>query len=113
MTEPDDGDCVAFLAINGENISEHCRGIPLAIIPATFRNAIIVARHLRIPYIWIDSLCIVQDDRDDWNAESARMGGVYEYAFATLFAERSRNCADGLFPTDLDLNIARERFPSF
>ncbi|KAK4146655.1 uncharacterized protein C8A04DRAFT_25575 [Dichotomopilus funicola] len=56
---------VTKLVTMKENISQHYLGIPLANIPATFRDAIIVARHLRIPYVWIDSLCIVQDDRED------------------------------------------------
>lgn len=104
---------VTKLVTTKDNILQHSQGIPPASIPATFRDAIIVARYLRIPYIWIDSLCIVQDDRDDWNAESAKMGDVYENAFATLFAERSRDCAGGLAVTGRDLDTARERFQAF
>ena len=104
---------VTKLVTTKENISQHCQRIPMSKIPATFRDAIIVARCLRIPYVWIDSLCIVQNDRNDWNAESSRMGDVYENAFATLFAERSRHCADGLASTGRDLDTARERFQTF
>lgn len=52
----------------------------------TFQDAIVVARELRIRYLWIDSLCIVEDDKDDWKKESAIMGDVYYKGFVTLFA---------------------------
>jgi hypothetical protein len=45
-------------------------GIPLETLPKTFREAIQVCRNLDIPYIWIDSLCIVQDSKGDWEYHS-------------------------------------------
>jgi len=35
-------------------------------LPYTFRDAVTIAHHLNIRYLWIDSMCIIQDDRDDW-----------------------------------------------
>jgi hypothetical protein len=60
-------------------------------LPATFCNAIEVVRELGIYYLWIDSLCIVQDDKNDWELEAARMGMVYGRAFVVLCAASSPN----------------------
>jgi Heterokaryon incompatibility protein (HET) len=60
-------------------------------LPATFCNAIEVARELGLRYLWIDSLCIVQDDKTDWEFEAARMGTVYGRAFVVLCAASSPN----------------------
>jgi hypothetical protein len=47
------------------NLADHLTGIQLCKLPKTYRDAVTVARALGIWYIWIDSLCIVQDDPDD------------------------------------------------
>ncbi|KAH7360862.1 heterokaryon incompatibility protein-domain-containing protein [Rhexocercosporidium sp. MPI-PUGE-AT-0058] len=68
------------------NIRSRFNGISYSELCGTFKDAIVVARQLRIRYLWIDSLCIIQDDKDDWKKESAIMGDVYYKAFVTLFA---------------------------
>lgn len=68
-------------------------------IPASFRDACIVARNLFLQYVWIDSLCIVQDDGDDWEREAAKMGSIYEGAYVTISATGAAASVDGfLFP---------------
>jgi hypothetical protein len=54
-----------------------------------------IARYLEFDYIWIDCLCIVQDDREDWNREAARMAKVYSNASLTIAASVSPNCDNG------------------
>ncbi|XEV04563.1 hypothetical protein FSHL1_009850 [Fusarium sambucinum] len=66
-----------FLTLNKSNISEFSKRIPFNSLTKTFREAINIARSLGFKYIWIDSLCIIQDDALDWKCESARMGSVY------------------------------------
>lgn len=46
-------------------LKDHEAGIELASLPRSFRDAITVCRHLGVEYIWIDCLCIVQDDGYD------------------------------------------------
>ena len=46
----------------------------------TFQDAISVARHLRVRALWIDALCIVQDDKHDWQREAHKMGDIYTNA---------------------------------
>jgi Heterokaryon incompatibility protein (HET) len=60
-------------------------------LPATFCNAIEVTRELGLHYLWIDSLCIVQDDKTDWQIEASRMATVYGRAFVVLSAASSPN----------------------
>lgn len=55
----------------------------------TFRDAIRFARHISVPYIWIDSLCIIQDDEEDWVTESAQMASIYENAYIVIAATQA------------------------
>ncbi|KAK0641744.1 hypothetical protein B0T16DRAFT_461779 [Cercophora newfieldiana] len=49
-----------------ENSADYAtNGIPLQQLPNTFRHAVLFCRELGIPYLWIDSLCIIQDDHED------------------------------------------------
>ena len=56
-------------------------------------------------YIWIDSLCIVQDDVDDWLAESAKMADIYQNGYITIAASAGRGSRDGLYHTPGNPNI--------
>ncbi|KAI3540283.1 HET domain-containing protein [Colletotrichum abscissum] len=60
--------------------------IPLPEMPDTIRDAVVFARHMGIKYIWIDALCIIQDDAEDWAKEAALMFAVYRHATLTLVA---------------------------
>jgi Heterokaryon incompatibility protein (HET) len=64
-------------------------GIPVGALPRTFQDAIAVARELSIPYIWIDSLCIVQDSPEDWKQESGLMASVYSNSYLNIAATGS------------------------
>jgi hypothetical protein len=75
----------------------HVVSIPMATLPKTFRDAVSVTRALDIRYIWIDSLCIVQDDLQDWEQEAAKMASIYEGSFLTIAAVDSPNSNGGLF----------------
>lgn len=52
----------------------------------TFKDALYITRALGFYYIWIDSLCIIQDDPDDWRKEASKMCGVYSGSTLTLAA---------------------------
>ena len=72
-------------------------GIPSKELPQTFQDAITVTRRLQIRYLWIDSLCILQDSPEDWTHESVQMHHVYGNAYVTLAADDSRDSSQGLF----------------
>jgi len=71
----------------------------------TFRDAISLTRTLGFKYIWIDSLCIVQDDYRDWEIESANMASVYRNSHLTIAATRSANGHGGLFSRTEDFEV--------
>ncbi|KAK8096054.1 hypothetical protein PG999_014076 [Apiospora kogelbergensis] len=86
-----------ILATTLQTIQTKRSGIPLGELPKTFLDAVKLVKHLGIRYIWIDSLCIVQDDADDWARESARMHAVYSNAYLTIAANHARKPSDGCF----------------
>jgi hypothetical protein len=55
----------------------------------TFQDSITLTRWLGLRYLWIDSLCIVQDDSIDWQIESSNMAGIYEKSYVTFSANNS------------------------
>ncbi|KAK0669853.1 heterokaryon incompatibility protein-domain-containing protein [Cercophora samala] len=66
-------------------------------LPLNFRHAIAITRRLGIPYLWIDSLCILQDSPADWAAESPTMGQVFAHAHCVLAATASSDSTGGCF----------------
>lgn len=78
-------------------IDQHCRELSFDSLPASFKDAVTITRFLGIQYLWIDSLCIVQDSAEDWLAESAFMGGVYKDAVFTIGAEDAGSSREGIF----------------
>lgn len=66
-------------------------------LPATIRDAITLTRGCGLGYIWIDSVCIIQDNADDWLAEAHRMHEVYANAYLTLCAVSIDTASAGLF----------------
>lgn len=66
-------------------------------LPRTFLEAIEVTRSLQVRYLWIDSLCIIQDAPDDWRSEAARMAEVYSNSYCHIAATGSRNSSAGLY----------------
>lgn len=71
------------------SLSASLRGINLIALPKTFQDAIDMTRRLGYRFLWIDSLCIVQDSVDDWARESANMASIYQNAVLTLAATRA------------------------
>ncbi|CAM1502520.1 Fc.00g045040.m01.CDS01 [Cosmosporella sp. VM-42] len=85
------------LVTTKSDLKRYLESIPWHAIPQTFRDAICYARVLRIRYIWIDSLCIIQDDPDDWAIESKAMGQIYNHAYLTLGAVTAPDSSAGMF----------------
>ncbi|KAJ1327033.1 HET domain-containing protein [Microdochium nivale] len=72
-------------------------GISLDDLSQTFRDAVLLTRRLGVQYIWIDSLCIIQDSLTDWQMESAQMASIYSNAYLTLAATKSSSGAGGFY----------------
>ena len=74
-------------------------GIPWSMLPQTYQDAIVITRWLGIQYIWIDSLCIIQDDSADWERQSSRMAAIYGNSFLTIAATSAADGNGGCLPT--------------
>jgi hypothetical protein len=66
-------------------------------LPENFRDAVVITRQLGVRYVWIDSLCIVQDDALEWEVQSTKMGLVYANARCVISATASKDSAGGCF----------------
>ncbi|KAK4442835.1 HET-domain-containing protein [Podospora aff. communis PSN243] len=64
-------------------------------LPENFSDAIKITRGLGVRYLWIDSLCIVQDSISDWEAESPMMGHIFANAHCVIAATASENFQGG------------------
>jgi hypothetical protein len=91
------GQTAVPLMTTSKTISKWKDEIPWKLIPKTFQDAIAFVRLLGERYIWIDSLCIIQDDSEDWLTESAKMADVYHGSYLTLAATKSKDSHGGCF----------------
>ncbi|OAG13928.1 HET-domain-containing protein, partial [Alternaria alternata] len=72
------------LRLTASTLQEFEKIIPLELLPSIFAEAIQITRHLGFRYLWIDSLCIIQDSKHDWTAEANLMSAVYNNAVCTI-----------------------------
>jgi hypothetical protein len=86
----------ANLRTTKSNISAFTEKINEHELPQTIRDAVLVARQLQIRYLWVDSLCIIQDSDLDWKHESQYMGRIFENALCTIAATEAAHCNEGL-----------------
>lgn len=85
------------IVTNRANLQSHKLMVGFGQLPKTFQDAVIFARALGIHYLWIDSLCIVQDDVQDWKNEAGKMASVYRDAYCTIAATGSQGDQEGMF----------------
>lgn len=78
--------------------------IPMEQLPKTIRDAISVTKDLGFRYLWVDRLCIIQDNRHDWEDQAAQMCDIYERATLT-FAALGESDNSGLFPANDEMPL--------
>jgi hypothetical protein len=84
--------------------SKNCHFI-LDTLPPTIRDAVIICRRLGFRYLWVDTLCIIQDspNAEDWVQQSARMDEIYGNASLTLAAAAGTSVWDGMLVPTTDI----------
>ena len=95
-----------FISTTRDNISSHKEGIQLQSLPQTFQDAIFVTKALNVRYIWIDSLCIIQNDDRDWTTQAQKMAVIYSNSYLTISAANGRCAGWGLFSKFSSVNIS-------
>jgi hypothetical protein len=99
------------LKLTTQNLSRYAIQLPLEDLPQTIQDSINITRKLEIQYLWIDSLCIVQDDPDEISQEISRMGDIYRNCTLTIVAASARTADEGfLKPRNSGDNLLRLPF---
>jgi hypothetical protein len=94
---------VKFPTTNKENMNHIKEGVDDTDLPRTFQDAVIITRKLKLQYLWIDSLCILQkmsqegdlESEKDWDTESKLMDRVFSSAYFTIAASCAEHRFDG------------------
>ncbi|MDI1487504.1 MAG: hypothetical protein OHK93_006774 [Ramalina farinacea] len=87
-----------FLKLTQSNLRQLQEYIPISKLPKTFQDAVMVtAIWFQCDYLWIDSLCIIQDSAEDWQNESAEMRHIYKSAWLNIAATGAKDSSYGLF----------------
>ena len=84
------------MTLTKHNLERFLDAIAYRDLAQTFRVAVSVSVALGIRYLWIDSLCILQDSLDDWINESKTMQDVYTHAYCTIAATCTTSSTDGM-----------------
>jgi Heterokaryon incompatibility protein (HET) len=80
-----------------ENAERRASYLQIRNLPQTIQDAITLTKGVGLRYIWVDSVCIVQDNAEDWARESALMQEVYSNASFTICASSAAKADAGLF----------------
>ncbi|KAJ4395972.1 hypothetical protein N0V93_000188 [Gnomoniopsis smithogilvyi] len=78
-----------------ETLGRHFQSLEFGALSAVLQDVVKTTRNLSIPYLWVDSLCILQDDILDWQRQCSQMNDIYGKAWVTLIAASSRTCNEG------------------
>ncbi|KAF1955359.1 HET-domain-containing protein [Byssothecium circinans] len=97
---------LSYVSGTGQNIPQtttktlqaHQKGIPWASLPRTFQEAVLLTRSRGFRWLWIDALCIVQDDPAEKLSEAMNTDKIFGNAFVTIAATSSIDASRGLFP---------------
>jgi hypothetical protein len=99
------------MVTNSKTLEAHMKGIPYANLPKTFQHAVIATRELGLKYLWIDSLCIIQDSQEDWERQCSKMPEIYRNSIVTIAGPGASHCNAGFLqnrcaPLQADLKVS-------
>jgi len=90
-----------------QNITQRKAVIVFDDLPRTFRDAVTVTQGLSVRYIWIDSLCIIQDDENDWQSEASKMEQVFSAAYCTIGASAAKSSLQGFLTERIPRSVVK------
>lgn len=91
------GSAPNFITLTTGNLDDFRKGIPINALPPSFRDAMVICNRLCIRYIWIDSLCIMQDSESDWLLHTEEMSSIYQNCYLNLSFDAAANPREGAF----------------
>lgn len=84
------------MQLNSESINDFKQNISFSHLPKTFQDAVKICHALDIQYLWIDSLCIMQDSPEDWAIQGSKMAQIYSDCLLTIAADAAANSKAGI-----------------
>ncbi|KAL9610423.1 MAG: hypothetical protein Q9167_004878 [Letrouitia subvulpina] len=90
-----DSQTEAILKTTTATLQERFEGIEMSQLPSNFKDPVVLTKKPGVHYLWIGSLCIIQDSAEDWNHEASMMGEIYSNSYCTLAASSSTSSNDG------------------
>ncbi|KAK3325982.1 heterokaryon incompatibility protein-domain-containing protein [Apodospora peruviana] len=91
-------------------VDDLTQGIDYRQLPKAIQDAITTTQAIGLQYLWVDALCIVQDDPVLMASEIAQMCQIYQTAHVTISAARSSACTQGFLD---DITIPDKNSPAF
>jgi hypothetical protein len=82
-------------------------------LPKTILDAMDLCRDIKCKFLWVDSLCIVQDSGDDKHRQISSMADVYSQSFLAIIACGGNDANAGLAPYARDGNPGRNASISY
>lgn len=82
-------------ATTKSNLEEYLYSIETSLLPQSIQDAVTVTRKLMLRYLWVDSLCIIQDSDEHKIHELGRMESIYSNAYVTISAAYAETCNSG------------------
>ncbi|KAE8315911.1 heterokaryon incompatibility protein-domain-containing protein [Aspergillus transmontanensis] len=80
-----------------ETLQQRTEKIGLADLPRGFQDAITITRKVGCRYLWIDAVCIIQHDKEDWEREACKMHSIYRNAYLVIAATSAPSPSNGIF----------------
>jgi hypothetical protein len=125
LHDPQPGDDTRYIALSHRwgsdiplqtlkgNLSTLKETINFNDLPKTFRDAVTITREVKVRFLWIDSLCIIQDDEEDWAKEATLMENVFSSAYCTIAASCARGTNDGFLKSRRERQCVEMQVGSF
>jgi hypothetical protein len=85
------------------NMKPYYTNIDHLSLPKTIQDAILATHKLGLSFLWVDSLCIIQDDDVDISSQMKIMGGIYRGAYLTISASIARSSNEGFLHSKTDM----------
>jgi hypothetical protein len=77
------------------NLHDRYGRINISQLPQSIIDAVKVTQTLELSYLWVDALCIVQDDPLDCASEISKMASIYRGATVTISAASAKDSTEG------------------
>lgn len=93
-------------------LQQHLLEIELQDMLQTIADAVELCRAIGLRYLWVDALCIIQDDNDDWTREAFEMSNIYANSFITFCVVTGSSCSAGFLERQHNPNTLQINFKS-